>query len=350
MNVHQTACLFLAGLLALGGSSRVVGSVTDNPEIDVQSGETKVVVRISKQLFDDLVKDTIEERTPIDQFALGARSIGVAETSAQFRITLEPLAEEAKFLIQVTGQARASTVAHTRPVQVRSGSRTDFEGHAFVHYDGWEFHVPDGEVTASSEMWLEQITPRRRGLVGRLIRRIASRSVDRKRPQALNLLRETTKARVGESFDQSLDELERELQQVTPLEQTVNLLFPETKSWVCHLSTTTDYLQAGVGPKDSVVPELPQRGDRPMQAAVELWVRLPADAPKLDGLALLWNGAQRVLNGLSQDNESTAPDEIHAVEAIKVGPWWVFDLHTATTRTGTAVTEEPQSRDQRAKN
>jgi hypothetical protein len=220
----------------------------------------------------------------MDQFALGARSIGFAETSARFRITLEPLEEKARFLIQVTGQARASTVAHTRPVQVRSGSRTDFEGHAFVHYDGWEFRVPGGEVTASSEMWLGHIASRRRGLVGRLIRRIAPRSVDRKRPQALNLLRETTKARVAESFDQSLDELERELQQV------------------------------------------------------------------IDGLAFLWNGAQRVLNGLSQDNESTAPDETHTVEAIRVAPWWVFDLRTATTRTGTAVAQEPQSGDQRARN
>jgi hypothetical protein len=161
------------------------------------------------------------------------------------------------------------------------------------------------------------------------------------------VLRKDTETGVSNRFDAALIELQEELQKATPLKETVNLLFPETRSWVHQVSTTTDYLQAGMGPKEAVVPELPRRSDTPMQAAVELWVRLPADDPRLDRVSRLWNGAQRALNGMRQDGTAAKTNGIDTVEAVRVGSWWVFDLHTASTRARADVAQEARADDQR---
>jgi len=311
----------------------VLGGAMNTPVLAEEDAprEADVVVRISKQLFDDLVEDAIVDETPIDKFALGARSIGTAKSTAQFRIHLKPMDTQARFRIEVTGETETATVAHSRSVQVPVDSQTNFEGHAYVDYDGWVFDVADGDISAESDIWMGEAQTSRRGVVGRVVRRIAARRSQQRRPQALWQLREETKTAVTDRFNESLRELEKELQQATPLEKTVRLLFPQTRDWVFRPSTTPDFLQTVVGPEQSFAPQIPKRGDEPMQAAIELWVRLPVDDPRVKTVATIWNAAQQMLNTFPQDEALPAAGQISAVKAVRVDDWWVFDLHTAST-------------------
>jgi hypothetical protein len=299
--------------------------------------ECPVVIRLSKQLFDDLTRDEINTTMPVDRVVMGTRSVGTSEAKARVDIRLEPVQGQARFSLDVSGRITAATVALSRPVRVHCSSSSDFCGSATIEFDGLKFHVPDGQVTAEADVTVDQIATRRRGLLGRLIHRIAQREVEKRRPRAVALLERDTEAGVTEEFDLALDALEKKLQDVTPVEKTLHLVFPETRTWTYQLSTTSDYLQAGFGPTDSVIPPLPSRGDQPMRSAIELWVRAPAGFASLENLTSLWDSAQDVLAENLAEGEDAAPRVIKSAHVSRCEAWLVFDLHTASTKADFAV-------------
>jgi hypothetical protein len=224
MKFHNIVLVLCAGLSFVTGASPSAAEEQNATE-DQSANQMEFVIRISQQFFDDLVKDTVEDRTPINQFALGAHSVGTADTSARFHIILEPMKDRAEFLIRVTGQTQTSTVAQKRSVQIQVGSQTDFDGRAIVEYDGLKFTVPDGEVTANSNMWFEQVSSTRRRRVGRLFRRIVLRSANDSKPEALAMLNEQAEAGVSARFDEALDAFDKKLTKSFPLNEPCNCCF-----------------------------------------------------------------------------------------------------------------------------
>jgi len=105
VKLHIIVPVFCTGLSFVTGAS-LSGAEDQNAAEAQSANQMEFVIRISQQFFDDLVKDTVEDRTPINRFALGAHSVGTADTSARFQIILEPMKDRAEFLIRVTGQTQ----------------------------------------------------------------------------------------------------------------------------------------------------------------------------------------------------------------------------------------------------
>src|SRR5262249_10032500 len=63
------------------------------------------------------------------------------------------------------------------------------------------------------------------------------------------------------------------LNRPAPVEESLNRLFPETRDWIFHLSSDSQFIQVGYGPRGSVIPTLPSHPRRPKNARLELWLR-----------------------------------------------------------------------------
>ena len=69
------------------------------------------------------------------------------------------------------------------------------------------------------------------------------------------------------------DEIIAKLNERTPVEESVNRLFPETRDWIFHLSSSATHIQAAYGPADAEIPRLPDFPAEMPKLRLEAWLR-----------------------------------------------------------------------------
>ena len=83
-------------------------------------------------------------------------------------------------------------------------------------------------MSLTTAPYIGRIASTRRGLIGRIAVRIARQRVARMRPVATAIVERDTREMIRAEFDQLADELITELNQTTPVEETIMVLYPET--------------------------------------------------------------------------------------------------------------------------
>jgi len=110
------------------------------------------------------------------------------------------------------------------------------------------------------------------------------------------------------------DSIIAELNKITPFEETITELYPETKDWPFRLSTTESHMQIAIGPADAKLPALPVSDKLPQQAGIEVWIQsTPEEARFLETLAT-WETA----NDLLREYLADQPEAQQLVENAKV--------------------------------
>ena len=122
---------------------------------------------------------------------------------------------------------------------------------------------------------------------------IATPKIKRQEPIFAEAAYEDGKAKLIAAFDEEVEKALKDLNEVSPLEKTVNTLFPETKDWILYPLTTPSHLLIGIGPKDRKLPTLPVTDKT--DAPIELWMRTKAETAAMILVMKLWKDANQQL-------------------------------------------------------
>jgi hypothetical protein len=116
------------------------------------------------------------------------------------------------------------------------------------------------------------------------------------------------------------------LDQTTPVEKSMNRLFPETRDWVFQMSTHSQFIQAAFGPRGSTVPVLPDNPGRLKDVRLELW--LHSSTTEAQDLAKL--SRQPLARALVRKYVETILPELAGLAENRsldaVGPWLVISI------------------------
>ena len=81
--------------------------------------------------------------------------------------------------------------------------------------------------------------------------------------------------------EETADKIISTLNQKTPVEESVNRLFPKTEDWVFQMSSDEKFLQAAYGPPTASVPQLPAVPARIADIRLEAWLRSTNEEARL---------------------------------------------------------------------
>jgi hypothetical protein len=256
--------------------------------------EVNVVLRISRKLVNELTTKKIQRTTPIYLHDAKAETSGHSFTDATSSVQFPTAAAQATaFVIVLEGATVSQTVTRRPPIAVFGSGRMVFTVRKRVTFDGERFRTQPTSIDASFCSSVDGIaTPP--GIVGLFVRLIATPRVHREAPLFADAAFRDGKAQLVATFDEEVDRIINDLNQVSPLEETVTKLFPETRDWIYYPLTTPTHLLIGVGPRNYRVPELPVTAAT--DAPIELWIRNKPETQGMLQVLKLWKDASKQLD------------------------------------------------------
>jgi hypothetical protein len=126
--------------------------------------------------------------------------------------------------------------------------------------------------------------------------------------------------------DELAEQIITKLDRTTPVEKSMNRLFPETRDWVFQMSTDSQFIQAAFGPRSSKVPVLPENPGRLKDVRLELWLHSTVteaqDLVKLSKQPLFKKLAHKYLETILPELAALADNR----SLDSVGPWLVISV------------------------
>ena len=313
--VFSSRCSVMLMFLLLAGTN------ANAQEPSAESQDTKVVLRISKEFICSHSPPPIEHVAPINRCLFGSHVTGTSITRGQAALTMDPDQSKPSFTFHFKGTTTTRTVATQHPVKAYSTGVTTFDVHRQISFDGQEFSDGPETIEASHASKLDGIsTPP--GVRGRIVRSFATPRIQEMRPQGDAIAIRETKASLLAAFGKKTDHLVAELNARMPWKQTLAMLVPQQKDWVEHFASTKDWILVSPGPKDAVIPELPDESLQ-IRAPMELWVYGKPEGPSVIKVVALWNTLHSGLDRF-RGIPSTEPKPVQGVEPAVVGNWWVI--------------------------
>ncbi len=292
-----------------------------------QPGEIKAVVRISKDLIQDVAgRKEIVAAVPYDALVLGFRCQGVIDGSANLSVEMSTAQGEADFVVYGQGAAQTYVRGVRGPIVALGPAWGPFVSRTVVHFDGRKFTVVETTPWAEVHGALDRVEGRHGRLPGRVVGRLALPIGRRLVPHA-----EAQATPIGEFYlktfvDDLADKIVTRLNRTTAVEESLQRLFPRTKDWVFQTSADTQFLQAAYGPRGATVPVLPENPGRLKDVRMELWLQsTTTEAQALVKLTKLPLAKQLVAKYL----EATLPNLAAMTDnrsVVSVGPWLVISI------------------------
>jgi hypothetical protein len=296
----------------------------DSPE---QPDDTKAVVRISKQLIEDVVaREEIVAAVPFRATVLGFCCQGVIYGQAKLSVELITGQGEAHFVVYSRGTARTCVRGVRGPIVATGPAWGPFATQTLVDFDGRKFAMVETTPWAQVHAELESVEGRRGGCVGRAVGHMLRPVGQLLMPHA-----ERQGTPIGEDILWNLvDEIGEKiltiLNRTTAVEKSLNRVFPESKDWVFQLSSDAQFIQAAYGPRASAVPVLPENPGRLKDVRLELWLHSTTkeakDLAKLSKVPLAKALVHKYIETILP--EVAALSENRSVDAV--GPWLVISI------------------------
>jgi hypothetical protein len=233
----------------------------------------------------------------------------------------------ATFTINSHGTAETCVRGVRGPIVAIGPAWGPFTSRTLVRFDGRRFSRVETTPWAKVHGELEKVEGRHGGPVGRavgcLLRPLGQLLVPRAQEEAIP---------IGEYYlTQFVDDLAAkiitELNRTTPVEASLNRLYPETRDWVARLSTDAAFIQAVYGSPSLKVPTLPENPKRLANTRLELWLRTSSskNAQALEDLTKRPLARPLVQAYL----EATLPELAALTEertVAAIGPWIVISI------------------------
>jgi hypothetical protein len=327
-SVMGLVCAAATGVAVLGGAPEILDQSGKDGPVDVD-----VVLRVSRKLVNDLTTQKVQRTTPISLCVLDTPMTGQARTEATSSILFDVQPEVSAFVVQLRGSSVSETVVDRPPIQVFGSGRIDFTLRKRVTFDGLKFRSKPSTIAACFSSRIDGIaTPP--GLFGLLVEFIATPKIRREEPIYAQAGFEDGKTQLIAAFDEEVDKTLDDLNQVSPLEKTVNTLFPETKDWIYYPRTTPTHLLIGIGPPQRGIPELPitEKNDAP----IEVWIRSKPETQGMIFVLKLWKDANKSLEEMLPARLGKSLPLGEGFKTLTVKGWFVIQIGKG------ALKESPQ--------
>lgn len=265
---------------------------------------TEVVMFVSEELFDDLTADSLELNLTIDQTQEGARFTGEGNAIARTTIDLLATPDATAFEVQISADAETNLHIDAGPASANAQTLSQVTATRRLMFDGVKFTPGEIDVDGESQTRILQVCSRRGGLVGRIVRRVAGRQLSEKRPRINSAVNDYVADFTREEISTKTNQLIVELNQTTPLEETIMAAFPETKDWIYYVTKTDDYIRADAGPRGARLAELPAEEMESDEVPIEVWIHLRPAEKVMASLLLKWNRAHDLLKQFLPEEEA----------------------------------------------
>jgi hypothetical protein len=330
------ACAVATVLAALGGASEQTGK--DGKDKKADQSEVNIVLRVTRKIVNDITTKKVDRTTPIHLCVLDSQVTGLAHTTGTSTLLFDEQPDSGAFNIELRGTSVSQSVVDRPPVQVFGSGRLDFLLRKRVTFDGLKFTSHPAQLRSRFCSTIDGLaTPP--GLFGLLVELIATPKIKKQEPIVAEAAYEDGKAKLIAAFDEEVEKALKDLNEVSPLEKTVNTLFPETKDWILYPLTTPTHLFIGIGPKDRKLPALPVTDKT--DAPIELWMRSKAETSAMILVMKLWKDANQQLGEMLPGELGKSLPLKEGFKYLNVKDWFVIQLGKKTTEAPKGP--EPQS-------
>jgi hypothetical protein len=326
MILHKVARHTSLILFAVSASLQVALPVRAQAP-SAQQGEIKVVARISKQFIEDVAgRLEVVASIPYSATVLGFCCEGVIDGRGKLSIEMTTAQGEATFIVHSHGTASTYVRGVRGPIVALGPAWGPFTSRTLVRFDGRKFSLVETTPWAQVHGELDCVEGVHGGAtgraIGRLLRPLGQHLVPRAEAEATPIGEYYLKSFVDELAQKIITKLDR----TTPVEKSVNRVFPNTRDWVFQMSTDSQFMQAAFGPRGSTIPVLPANPGCLKDVRLELWLHSTTkEAQALVKLskvplakALVHKYLQTVLPELAALSENRSLDA--------VGPWLVISI------------------------
>ncbi len=327
MSLHNAARR--TGLIPFAVCASLLVTLPVRGQAPPQQGEIKAVVRISKDLIQDVAgRKEIAASIPYDMILLGFRFQGVIDGRAKLSVDFETAQGDATFFVYGRGTAQSCARGVRGPIVALAPAWGPFASRTVVHFDGRK--VTAGETTPWAEVHgeLEHLEGRHGGpagrAVGHLLLPFGRLLVPRAEAQATPIISEY----YFKTFvDNLAGRIVTRLNTIfTAVEKSLHRVLPESRDYEFQMSEDGRFLQAAYGPQGAPVPVLPENPGRLKDVRLELWLQSTTKEAqtlaKLSKQPLARNLVNKYLESILP--ELAALSENRSVDSV--GSWLVISI------------------------
>jgi len=232
-----------------------------------------LIVRIDKSALSPYIEEDYDELRPVDQYVLGAHTVGLSRTRGISRAELLPDTDAAAFFVRFTGSTVSETMSTQEPGVVYGRTFTQFVCKQRVEFDPRRGFVEAGMPTIEGDTQLvyDGFGSTRR-LGRRLIVRIVERRSQQMFEQARRIADRDNKRDTLRGFQAEVSQLLQDANQGLDLVRYVDRFLGREAKLQLFAKSSSDCIQICIGPEGEQfepMTALPARRDRP--APIEVW-------------------------------------------------------------------------------
>lgn len=270
-------------------------AVAADNSVAAQTPARRIVVRLSREVFAPLVEKQVDTTTPVADFVLGARIAGRARTTGLPKLKVVDDPHSASFVITLRGANVSRTVGRNGLAIVHTRAETHFTATKRVRFQaGKGFVAEPAQIASRTRTITEGIGATRRGFVGRIIVRRASRQVAALRPQVEAIARQRAETRIRAAFDRYTDSRLAQLNRSTDMRPAIAWLLGGEGEPSFALSTKNNCVQivaSSASAEAFQAVELPAIGQN--AAPVQVWVHESVIGDRIASLLKLVDESSR---------------------------------------------------------
>lgn len=261
-----------ACMLAFGSLTVVTtwGAVVDDM---AKPNEVKAVFRISKVFLDEVTDRKVVADIPLCATVLKFQCTGEIHGEASLDIALQENGQSAAFGITSHGDGQACVRGTRGPIVAYGLAWGPFTTSTRVEFDGRNFTRISTASNVSMSAEVQQIKVCRDRRLGRLAAAGVQPIAEKLIPRAICEAKPIANGYLQEFVNDTADKIIEKLNEKTPIEASINRLFPETDEWVFQMSSSERFLQAAYGPLDAPIPALPSIPSELDEIQLEVWLR-----------------------------------------------------------------------------
>ncbi len=263
-------------------------------DVETKSADDRLVIRMSRELFEDLLSDSVDQMIPVETQIESTLISGEARLQGKAGVQLKANEQIAAFYVVVEGSADSSTTSQRGPALVYATANTRFSARTRIDFDGKQFTANETVVEAEADTQIQGFGSTQRGIADRLIRRVAARRAPCESPRIQAIALEQLKGDIADEVDTIVADLLVKLNRTTPFEESVVQIYPQTREWVYRMSTTDQFLQTSAGPEGGTTPKLPEKEGQGLETPIEVWMH-ESIADKLQPIVAGWDDAHKLL-------------------------------------------------------
>jgi len=245
-----------------------------------------IVIRVHETAFGSAAGEDIDSLGPVRMVILGTPVTGASRTLGKVHVDASANDACAAFLVSFAGKCYSNTVGRNGPAQVYNHSETDFVVTRRVTFSPLAgFDSEKTAIRSTTKVTLDDVRSTRRGLVGRVVRRVAWRRARENHAAAEAIAARNTRQELFEGFDRLLDVRVAELNKQANLARYLNGILGEETKFNVVVNSTDDCVQFAVGRVGAQGTSETIPVDSQPPAPLEIWVHSSALGDRLPRLA-----------------------------------------------------------------